>query len=231
MRHLKVLGVALIAMFAFGLTATSAFATLPDLSVLLGGSFPIHMQFNDNGTTVTKLNDTSGNVTEGKGVLILLLQSVLSSLGEFEALFLNVKNKTKPCEQEGEKNKEEILTKGTYHLVYPSLTPLTLGIAFLVEPVAFNCEKVKVKVQGCALGQITDPLTASQDVELATGTLLGDGKGKNALTKFDNAAGTGTVECILLANFGPGFVQAEEAVGEPIHLSTLGNKMFSIGPI
>jgi hypothetical protein len=231
MRHVKTLGVALIAMLALGLTAMSAFATLPDLSIQLGGAYPIHMQFNDNGTTSVRLNDTGGDQTTYKGLLLLLLASELSALGAFGELVLNVKMATKRCEQTGEKNKEEVLIKGTYHLVYPSLTPLTLGLALSMEPVAYNCEKVKIKVQGCALAQITDPLTAAVDVELMTTTLLGDGKGKNILTKYDNAAGTGTVNCILETNFGIEFLQAEESVEESIHLSTLQNKMFSIGPI
>jgi hypothetical protein len=229
MRHLKALGVALIAMCAFGLT-TSALATLPDLSKQLVGPYPIHLLFGDNKTTLTNLKDTGGNLVMNTGLLLSLLQSELSALGKFEALFLHVE-KGLLCEQTGRSNVGELLTKGTYHLVYPSLTPLTLGIAFLVEPVSFNCEKVKIKVEGCALGQITDPLSASQDVALMTATLLGDKKGKNILTEYDNAAGTAKVKCILLADFGVEFMQAEEAVEEPIHLTTLEEKMFSISPI
>lgn len=235
MRHLKVLGVSLVAMFALGITATSAFAVLPDLSIALEGSkYPVHLQFKDNGTTIATLNTTGGSKTEAKGVLLLLLsENKLGSGGTFEALFLNVKQGTFACEQTGEKNKEEVLTKGTYALVYPSLSPLTLGLAFKVEPVAFTCnsKKVSVKVEGCALSKVTDPKTGTEDVELATGELKGDGKGKNLLTEYDNAEGTGKVSCQLKANFGTGFLQAEENIGEAVHLEVLEKNMFTISPI
>jgi hypothetical protein len=230
MRHLKVLGVALIAMFAFGLTATSAFATLPDLSIALGGAYPVHLQFNDVEKTGTRLNTTAGNKLSGKGLLVLLLSTALSALGTFEALFLKVKNGTTACEQEGEKNKEEVLTSGEFHLVYPTLSPLTLGIAFLLHLILIKCGAVKIHIEGCVVGKITHPEKASEDVELATGLLEGDKKGKNTITEYENEAGE-KVKGILLANFGTGFLQAEEAVEEPVHLETLEKKMFTISPI
>jgi len=36
------------------------------------------------------------------------------------------------------------------------------------------------------------------------------------------------VECKLEANFGTGFSQVAEVVGEPIHLVALESKMFTI---
>jgi hypothetical protein len=225
MRYLKILGVALVAMFSLGVTVTSAFATLPDISIALGGAYPIHLNFADNKETPTKLETTGGSKLEGKGLLVLLLVTELSALGTFEALFLNVKEGAKECNSVGDK-KEEVLTKGTFHIVYPTLSPLTIGIAFLVEEVTIECAKVKVKVKGCALSSITHPKNSSEDVELITGALEGK-NGKNTLTKYDNDEGN-SVECKLEANFGTGFLQAAEIVGEPIHIVSLESKMFTI---
>jgi hypothetical protein len=230
MRHLKLVCVTLVAIFVLSITATSTFALLPDISVALEGtSYPIHMNFTDNGKTPTKLETTGGNKLEGKGLLVLLLsEKELSALGTFEALFLNVKEGAKECNSKGDK-KEEILTTGTYHIVYPTLAPLTIGVAFLVKEVEIECAKVKIKLKGCALALITHPQNSNEDVMLMTLALLG-AKGKNEHTEYENDSGS-IVKCILEANFGPGFLQADEAVGESIHLTTLANNMFTISNI
>jgi hypothetical protein len=225
MRPLKVLGVALVTMFVFGITVTSASATLPDISIALGGAYPIHMNFSDNGTTKTRLETTGTEALKGEGLLVLLLTTELSALGNFEALFLNVKEGKTSCNSVGDKA-GEVLTKGEFHIVYPSLSPLTLGVAFLVEEVVIECAKLKIKVKGCALASITHPKNSSEDVELVTSELLGE-KGKNTLTKYDNDEGN-QVGCKLEANFGTGFLQAAEVIGEPIHIVSLESKMFTI---
>ncbi len=222
MRYLKVLGVALVAMFALGITAISASA-LPDLSVTLGSAYPIHVNFADNGTTITKLETTGGSKLAGKGVSVLLLsENTLSSLGTFEAVFLGVKDGSAACSNGTEK--ETVATKGTYHLVTVTLTPtLTSGVAFLVTPLTITCAKVKVEVEGCALSTLT---AAAGEITEASGELKGK-NGKNTLEKFENDSGT-SVECILKANFGTGLLQADEIVEELVTLKVLESKMFEI---
>lgn len=224
MRHLKILGVALVAMFALGITATSAFA-LPDISIALGGAYPIHLQFGDNGKTKSLLETITGAALHGEGLLLLLLTKELSSLGTYEALFLNVIGplpKTTNCNTEGDK-KGEVLTTGTFHVVYIKLTPLTLGIAFLTAPVTIKCEKTTTKVEGCALSTLE---AAEGELTKVSGELKGE-KGKNNLTKYFNSEGK-EVECKLLSNFGTGNQQSDEVVAEPIPLEVLEGKMFEI---
>ncbi len=238
MRYLKILGVTLVAMFAFGITATSALAALPDISIELGGTYPLHLNLENNGTTKTRLNNTAGGKLEGVGLATLLLVTELSSLGTFRATFSGVKQGKVACNSEGDA-KEVALTKGTFHVVFLTLTSdpekkLTIGIAFLPELVNLTCGSVKIKVEGCVVGPITDPATELEDVTLSTGTLLGNGKGKQNQSKYYNNEGK-LVGCVLLSNFGTGFVESEENVGETIHMEALFEgtlqQMFKISPI
>ena len=71
MRQLKVLGVALMAIFALGITATSSFAAalLPDVHCLASEEkvcYPLHLNFADNGKTEARLESTGGGVLESK---------------------------------------------------------------------------------------------------------------------------------------------------------------------
>src|ERR1700683_1677879 len=88
MRCLKLFGVGLVALFTLALTSSS-FAQLPDISVALGGTYPLHLE-------VTALNGRTELQTEGfeslvgTGLLLLLLAAQLTSLGSFELLFTSV---------------------------------------------------------------------------------------------------------------------------------------------
>lgn len=225
MRPLKVLGLVLVAIFALGITATSALAELelPDVHVLAGEAYPLHLNFADDGKTKTVLQSTGGGKAEGKGVSVLLLIKELSSLGTFEAIFLNVKLGTAACTGEGDKV-EEVLTKGEFHIVHLKTKPLTLGIAFLLELVLFLCGKLKVHVLGCALSS----LNATKEMEDLTevgGNLEADKKGKNLLTKYidDNEK---ELECKLESNVGGGFAQSSEEIEGTVLLKALESKMF-----
>jgi hypothetical protein len=228
MRHFKILGVAFAALFILGVTATSAFATLPDVSAL---AFPLHLNFADNGKTATKLETLGGALAlKGEGVSLLMLAKALGSLGSYTTVFLNVTLVGgESCNTAGSAKGEVAVPENEYHVVYPSLSPLTLGLAFLVKEFSFKCGLVEVKIRGCALAKITEPSTEAETT-LAAGVLLGTG-GKNELTEFENAEGTGKVKCILEANVGAGFTQADETVGESVHLVALESGMFKISPI
>ncbi len=236
MRHLKILGVALVAMFAFGITATSAFA-LPDISIALGGAYPIHLNFADNGLTLSKLNDTAGNQLSGKGLLLLFLISALSALGTFDALFLHVLQVSKKIECHSAGDKEgEVLVSGEFHVTWLTLakkegeklvTDLTNGILYLFNELEIICGAVKVKVRGSVLSTLKEPKTETEEVTELCGKLEGNGKGKNTLTEWENDKGE-KVKAILEDNFGTGFVQTAEEVGEEICPKALEGKMFTV---
>jgi len=226
---------ALMAMFALtvtalGMTATSASAfVLPDVSIALGGASPLHLNFADDSTTLTALEDTSGNKLEGKGVgVLLLLQAALGALGVFELHFLNViESKTEEKCKTGGDSAGEVLVTGEWHVVPISTTPLVNGIAFLlIHLVVIECGTKKVDVKGCALAEIL--AKNSEDVESTKGKING-ASGKAELTKYINDAGTG-VKCELEEEFGNTkiFRQASEKVngGTEITLTALEGKMY-----
>jgi hypothetical protein len=228
MKHFEILGIAFAALCVLGVRSTSAFATLPDVSAL---AFPLHLNFADNGKTPTKFETLGGTLAlQGEGVLLLMLAKALGSLGSYLMLFLRVTlSGGESCNTAGDAKGEVLLPENEYHVVYPSLSPLTLGVAFLVKEFSFKCGLVEVKVRGCMLAKITEPSTEAETT-LATVVLLGTG-GKNELTEFDNAEGTGKVKCILELNVGAGFAQADVSVGETVHLVALESGMFKISPI
>lgn len=224
MRYLKVVGVAVVATFALGLLATSALA-LPDVHVLSGESYPLHLNYS-NATVGTKLVNTGGSKLTGEGLSLLLLWKELSALGTWEATFSKVKDGTTPCNSANDAA-ETVLVSGEVHVV--ELAPKKsnkAAVLYLFNEFEIICGKVKVKVKGSALSNITDP-KAEECVELLTGELTGNGKGKNTFLKDINDTPE-EVEGKLEANFGTGFLQASEEVAEPVHLVVLEKKMFSI---
>ena len=96
MRQLKILGLALVAIFALGITASSAFAAalLPDVHCLSSEEkvcYPLHLNFADNGKTVAKLETSGGGLLENQaGVSVLLRSTELSGLGSFSTTYLGV---------------------------------------------------------------------------------------------------------------------------------------------
>jgi hypothetical protein len=195
MRHLKVLGVALVAMFALsvtalGMTAASASAelALPDISLLTGETtFPLYLNFADNGETPTKLETSAGAQLEGKGVSTLLELTALGKLGPFKANFLNVTNpeKGEKCNTTGDAAGEVLIT-GEWHLVPINTSPLEHGIAFLLGSlVLITCGTKKIDVKGCALADI---LVTENNVDLTEvkGSLASDGKGKDLKREYLN---------------------------------------------
>ncbi|MFI5091170.1 MAG: hypothetical protein ACHP7P_14040 [Terriglobales bacterium] len=228
MRHLKVLGVALVAIFALGLTATSALAeiTLPDVHILEGTEkYPLHLNFADNGLTPTALHAAAGGVLEGKGVSILTLTNELSALGLFSATFLNVTNAAKEkCNTAGDVA-GEVLSSGEFHIVPVNLTTLQFGVAFLATEIAIKCGLTTIHIKGCVLSTLE--VANESEVKAIKGALEGDKKGKNTLTKYIDDLGE-PLECILLSDFGTGFKQSSEEVGEAVTLEALEKKMFTI---
>jgi hypothetical protein len=223
MRHLKVLGVALAAMFALGMSATSAFAIeLPDVHVLPGETYPVHAEFPDNGATVSKLLDVSGNELSGKGLKVLFILKELSALGEFEALFLKVLRLPAKvaCNTEGDKTETaggEVLIKGTYHIVLAvEGTARPPAVLYLFNELKIKCGSATIKVKGAAISTFnTENKKETEDFTQLCGELKGNTKGVNKLTKYLNDEGK-EVEGKLEDNFGNGFVQSAEEVEEEV---------------
>jgi hypothetical protein len=175
MKSLKLFGVALMALFTVGITmATSAFA-LPEINVTLTSAFPIHLGVT-NLTIKTKLSEGSGTALSGEGILLLYLATELTSLGKFEASFEKIEAPISgSCNTTGDKA-GEILTKGTWHLVYTSLSPLTLGILHLVQPFSFKCGSLEFTIKGSIIAGVSNPFLGQ--LESLGGILDGNGSGK-----------------------------------------------------
>jgi len=129
----------------------------------------------------------------------------------------------------------EILTKGTWHLVYTSLLSqpqgLQLGILYLLSPVTIKCLNGKeIDVKGDTISSV-DTLVGGETEEFTklSGILKGNGEGTPNLRFFENEAGTG-VKAKLEANFGTGFKEADEEIGELVTVTALEGKMFLITP-
>jgi hypothetical protein len=216
MKHLKVLGVALFALFALGIAATSAFA-LPNIAITLGGAYPATLSFS-NAAKATKLSSETEILT-GEGLLVEETATKATSLGAFKANFDNVKKGTESCGTSG-----VVETKGTWHLVYTSLSPLVLGTLFLVSPFEFACGTTKLHVRGSALSSVHNPGTG--ELTALTGNLEGNGLGKPKLTGYYNDAGQ-TQKAKLETNFGTGFQETAEETGEVTETAT-ESKMFVV---
>jgi hypothetical protein len=234
MKYVKVLGVAFAALFALGIsTASSAFA-LPDVSISLGGAYPLHLEVTllTLATRLTSVTGTKAKLT-GEGLLVLFLTAALTSLGTFQALFLKVvSGEGAKCSSEGDKE-GEILTKGTFHLVYTSLSGsafgLQLGVLFLVELVPLvTCGEEKIKIKGSVIGAIGEAGTEGTELTSLSAVLNGNEKGIPTFNVFYNDEGLPRL-AKLESNFGAGFVQtAEETGAAPVTTFALEGKMFNI---
>jgi hypothetical protein len=234
MKHLKVLGVAFVALFAFGITtATTAFA-LPDISITLGGAYPLHLEVTLL-TLATKLSSGTGKSLTGEGFLLLYLTKELTALGTFEALFLKVENakKTK-CNSVADKA-GEVLTRGTFHVVYTSLNGSTqglqLGVLYLVQPFEIECGTEEFPlVRGSLLSSINSSGTGtgstSNELTTLSGASPGNGAGVPTIKFYDNESGVAQL-AKLETNFGTGFVTTAEEITETT-VTALEGKMFVI---
>jgi hypothetical protein len=208
--------------------AVASAETLPDVSVALGGSYPIHSQFSNNEKTKSLLEDTSGNRLESTGGLaMLMLMAELSSLGTYTATFSKVKTESRSCSTSGDAS-GVILVSGTGQMVLLA-GKTTLGVLYLQPKVTIECEGVKVKVEGSALSSLQSTGTESTELSQLGGILKGAGKGKAELTKYINDSGTESA-ALLLANFGTGLLESDESVEEEVTATALEGKMFVISP-
>jgi hypothetical protein len=225
MNRLKLLGVSLVALFAMGMMATSAFA-LPDVSLTLSGSaFPLKLSYANNGTSKTELQSASGAVLSGEGLSLLLSTSVLTALGTFRADFFKVKRSTTNCNSIGDAT-GVVLTEGTFAVVYTSLSPLTLGVLYSPKAFEVACGSLDIEVQGTTISSLNGTGTEATELTNVFGQLAGT-KGKANIKTYYNTAGT-ALTAKLESNVGAGFAESNQIVeGEPV-LTALGSNMFRI---
>ena len=198
-------------------------ASLPDISIALGGAYPLHLKFADNGKTPTlTLETTAGNKLTGTGVQLELEVGELSASGKFNALFLHVQNEKEGCSSPGDKA-EEVLTSGEFHIV--QLPKEGDGILISLKELEITCGKVKAKVKGSVIAALSAGKESEELTEI--GAKLEGAKGKNTLTKYLNDSKE-EVKAVLEANFGTGFTQAAEILGEEIKPAASESKMFTI---
>jgi hypothetical protein len=238
MRHLKVLGVGLLAMFgvlAFAITPTSSAAvTLPDIHLLSTETYPLHLSFSDNKPTAIKFSNAKGGKLEGTGLLLLFLTFGLSSLGSFEVLFLKVfEPKSKIlCNSVGDPTGSgEVLLKGSFHIVPTTAAGPPLAILYLFAPFKVECEAgaKKFSFKGELLTEIEFKAggTEAESLTELCGISTGNGAGKPSLTEYINDAGT-KVKVQFLTELGSGEGESALEVGGEFCPEALNGKMFQV---
>src|ERR1700733_11366684 len=141
MLWLKLVSVLMGALLAFALAATNALASLPDISITLSGTYPLHIE-STRPNAKTSITTAAGVELEGTGLKQLVLVKELSALGTFTVVFSNVhlpNQAGKECNSEGDA-KGVVLMTGEFHLVPFRLTPPELGILHLITTFIVKCE-------------------------------------------------------------------------------------------
>jgi hypothetical protein len=233
MRYFRVLSVGLLAMFgvlAFAITVTSSAATvaLPDIHVLSGESYPLHLNFSDNKPTSTKLTNMGGGKLEGTGLLLLVLIFGLSSLGSFEVLFLKVINPKggASCITTGDKS-GEILLKGSFHIV-PTTATGTPAVLYLFAKFTITCGALKAHVEGStlSLGNAEGTSESEAGTEVC-GSITGNGSGVPTTREYINDNGT-KVLATLTSELGAGEGESALEVTGEVCAEALEGKMFQV---
>lgn len=241
MKRLMLLSMALVAMCAMGLLATSAFAVLPDVSITLGAAYPLNLNFSST-TTKTRLETVAGVVLSGEGLNTSYGLGALSALGTFRATFLKVVKGTEKCLNTGIEANGEVLTEGSFHIVYTSLAGsgfgLRLGVLYLpTELTAANSNEIdcpasglKIRVKGSVIGTLNlEGTTETTQLTSLKGVLNGS-LGKQEFRAFYNLAGIGQFAQLLSSLSNAPFKESNQvASGEPQATSESG-KMFTIAP-
>jgi hypothetical protein len=236
-KRLKLFGVMLTAVCAMGLMATSAFA-LPDISITLCTGacvYPLHLNYLSEEVK-TKLESASGTALEGEGLHVLYLIGELSALGTFRAIFLHVVNgaeKEEKCLNTG--NAGEVLTEGSFHIVYTSLAGsgfgLQLGTLYLVNALEIKCKAaaITINVKGSVIGAIRTPGKENNEQLTGLKNLLSGSAGKQQFRAYYNDSSASLLAQLLCEKTGTaGFKECNQVVaGEP-EATALEGKMFVV---
>jgi hypothetical protein len=230
MSRIKSVGILAGALFAFVSLTASAFGSinLPDLSVTLGGTYPVHYISVQPAIRIA-LGTASGIVIEGTGATLLLLTTELSALGTFTVDYANMHAPNEPavqCNSEGDA-KGVVLMHGEFHLVPFSLAPLLLGILYLVTTFIIKCENgLEVLVRGQYVTRANNLGEEPAELTGLTDEISGK-EGKEEISEYYNSGGT-KIKAKLETEEGAGFVATDENESEEADLSVLGSQMFVI---
>ena len=228
MYRLKQTGAMIGALLALGAMATSASAfTLPDISIGLGGTYPLHSE-GSLPTAAWVSTNTGGGTLTGTGVSLLLLTTELSGLGTFSETYLGVKRGSENCHSVGDAQ-GVMLVSGEFHIVLgPGGTKKLLYILFLVTEFELLCEGgISLEVRGSMLGTFAlNGEVETEQYETARGRLEGE-KGKPRFSEYFNDGGT-IVKAKLEIESGSGFLAFDLNVEGEIILTTLNGKMYEV---
>ena len=216
---------------------TEEATSLPDLSITLGGAYPLHLNYESN-TILTRLETVTGGVLTGEGLHELSLFGELSALGTFRAIFKKVGKETEKCFNTGVEANGEVLVEGESHIVYTSLAGsaqgLQLGVLALIKELtgatAITCPKngISLKVKGSVIATTNQKGGSNTTQLIGAGGELNGVNGKQSFRAFYNNAGTALLAKLELNIDGAGFKEADVVVeGEPGG-TALEGKMFVI---
>jgi hypothetical protein len=224
MRKLRMLGVALVALFVVGaVAAATSSAVLPISLPLATSANPVKFIDKSGRGTFRTLSGTVVNATSDESTG----EYLSTALGEFDVLFLGATSSGLSCTGLPDTVTGSILTLGTFHLVYLLwLTAKHVGVAFLLNEVHFTCGGlVLVRVRGCVIGlllPVNTPVatTGHYTVTLKQSTAT---SGDQEYTTYLNEENNGSVTCKLESSTGTGaFESAAEETEEEIEKATQG---------
>lgn len=208
---------------------------LPDISLTLGGAYPLHLHYS-NETVKTMIQDTLGLVFEGEGLHVLYSVSELAALGTYRAVFLKITKGTEKCFNTGVEADGEMLTEGSFHIVYTSLANsmqgLQLGVLYLPKELTGATEVkcptngIIIKVRGSLIGSLNLSGTTGSTQLIGLKSVLNGTNGHQQFRAFWNDAGTGLLARLEADINGTGFKESNVIVeGEP-EATALEGKMF-----
>jgi hypothetical protein len=216
---------------------------LPDISVTLcqpncGKSYPLHLNYLSN-TVITELQNVNGGVLHGVGLHVLYLIGELTTLGTFRAIFLQVGKGSEKCFNQGVEANGEVLTEGSFHIVYTSLAGssqgLQLGILYLVTELSeahsniIKCVRsgLDIEIRGSVIGTLNLSGTTENTQLTGIKSVLNGWNGKQSFREYWNDFGTALL-AKLDSDVGAGFMESNQIVeGEP-ESTALEGKMFVI---
>jgi hypothetical protein len=194
MHRLKILGLALMAMFALAAvvqaTANAANMTLPEFVTRTGWT----------GTSKAgKLTTASGNEIKCTAGTNEGTMEASKKLGTFTIDFTHCTSE-KPlagvaCSSTGDAA-ETILTHGSWHLVLNTISGTDHHLIwFLLEPLVVKCSVFEFKISGTLLGLITPANTLTKVYQIQVNVT----NGRQEDTGFENDSGE-LVDAALIAN-------------------------------
>ncbi len=208
------------------IASTASAFTLPDISIALGATYPIHVE-GSLPKSLTTLAGASGTVVSGEGVSLLALINGLSALGPFSVTFLKIVKGATSCNSEGDAA-GVVLVKGEFHIVLgPGGTKKSLYVLFLVSTFVVHCGALEIEIRGSTMGTFAPPGESETEEITAGGGKLEGSLGKPKVSEYFNDGGT-IVKAKLEAEAGAGFIEASQNAEGEVAVTTLEGKMFTL---